>query len=109
MPKSTLRDEPKDQRLNLCLTKTARTQLDEKASQLQISLNELVERIGRGEISIAPSFGTLIDQLLTSQEQRVSEVKERINAYTQELKDTTTQLENLRQLKKLYEEGDADS
>jgi predicted HicB family RNase H-like nuclease len=48
---SPFRDEKKTERLNLVVTPTADANLKRAASVMGISVNELVERIARNELS----------------------------------------------------------
>lgn len=46
--------EPKNRRVNVVLTDTGKKQLEEKASQLGLSISELIERIARGQLVQQP-------------------------------------------------------
>jgi DNA-binding Lrp family transcriptional regulator len=55
MPKAKHRAEQKDQPLSAKLSKTAKDGINAQAQALGISVNELLERIGRGELSPSAS------------------------------------------------------
>lgn len=57
MARDTDRDESKSVRKSLLLTPTAGKLLAELAARHGVSVNELIERIARGEISIEESSG----------------------------------------------------